>query len=105
MELTFTKAGGLYVAEFTATADFALHIEKPEGYLRLKQSSVEGAEYAFVRTSRFDDHEEVIDEAVQSVVYPIHIQVVTTVEPTMAIVTSEGDITEGVIVATLNNPV
>lgn len=105
MELNFTKVGGLYVAEFTAENDFALHIEKSAGYLRLKQSSVAGAKYAFVRSARFDDHELVIDEIVYSAVYPVNICVESVVLPTMAIVSSEGDITEGVIVSTLNTAI
>ena len=87
MNLTFNKQGNLYVADFTAESDFALHIEKSAGYIRLKQSSVTGAEYAFVRGARFDDHELVIDEIVQSAVYPVNIRVVSVVEPTMAVVT------------------
>ena len=105
MELNFTKVGGLYVAEFAVTADFALHIEKSAGYIRLKQSTVTGAQYAFVRSARFDDHELVIDEIVQSTVYPVNIRVESVVLPTMAIVSSEGDITEGVIVASLNTAI
>ena len=36
MNLTFNKQGNLYVADFTAESDFALHIEKSAGYIRLK---------------------------------------------------------------------
>lgn len=87
MELTFNKTGDLWVADFTAESDFALHIEKSVGYIRLKQTSVAGTEYAFVRSARFDDNELVIDEVVQSAVYPVNIRVVSVVEPTMAVVT------------------
>ena len=30
MELQFQKINGMYVAEFKATSDFALHVEKQE---------------------------------------------------------------------------
>lgn len=105
MELNFTKVGGLYVAEFAVTADFNLHIEKENGYLRVKQSTVEGGVYDFVQGIRPADADNVIDVDFTALVYPKHIRVESVVLPTMAIVSSEGDITEGVIVSTLNTAI
>lgn len=45
MELTFTKVGDKYVALFTVTSDFNIHIEKSGGRVGLFQSSIENGEY------------------------------------------------------------
>lgn len=37
MELTFVQEDGKYVAEFDATGDFNLHVEKPYGPMRISQ--------------------------------------------------------------------
>lgn len=105
MELNFTKAGGLYVAEFTVTADFNLHIEKPNGALFIEQSSVEGAEYAPVKDFKLGINNQVIDEGYSALVYPMYIRVKSATMPTKAYVLSQGEVVEGVIVETLNTPV
>lgn len=87
MELTFNKVGDLYVADFTAESDFALHIEKQAGYLRVKQTTVANAEYAVVRNACIDDSAIVIDEIFQSAIYPVHIRVEAVALPTKAVVT------------------
>ena len=54
MTLTFTKQGTKYVAEFTATSDFNLHIEKTGGgKVTFFQRSTPNGEYAPINDVKF----------------------------------------------------
>ena len=45
MEITFSKSGEVYVAEFSVTGDFNLHIEKSGGDFRIMQKTTENGKY------------------------------------------------------------
>lgn len=89
MELTFTKKGDYYVAEFKAEAAFALHLElESVGHLVVKQSSVEGGAYAPVTEMPLNDqYAPVVDRQFAGDIWPLFIQVETGSAPTMAVVT------------------
>ena len=101
--MTFNKVGNVYVAEFEVTKDFSLHIEKPEGSIAMGQTSVPGAGYDNVRGFSFDAKDRVIDTEVIGTLYPKQIKITCSVLPTMAVVSSEGDMAE--IENVLNTPV
>lgn len=88
MELTFIKNGNLYEAEFKATADFNLHIERVAvGRFLIYQKSVADGQYAIVDNIDYHDHKDVIDLDMAALVYPKHIKVASASEPTIAVVT------------------
>lgn len=86
MELTFTYDSTMYVAEFQASSDFNLHIEKGEGSVVLYQTTVEGSKYDVVKTIA-EYYDKVIDIDFVGTVYPKYIKVESSVLPTMAEVT------------------
>lgn len=88
MELTFVKNGNFYEAEFEATADFNLHIERvADGRFLIYQKSVTDGKYAIVDSVAYQDHEDVIDLDMAALVYPKYIKVASVSEPTLAVVT------------------
>lgn len=88
MELNFTKEGNNYVAEFSATGDFNLHVERPAGGLfKVEQRTSESGQYASVEDLGWRRGQGVIDLDFTGVVYPKSIKVVSEVEPTMGVVT------------------
>lgn len=104
MNLEFIKVGSRYVAEFKAEADFNLHIEKDLGTLSVYQTTVEGGKYDVVKTGA-NHYDKVVDIDFVGVIYPKYIKIECATLPTLAIVTSNGEITEGGVVTTLNTPV
>lgn len=87
MELTFNKVGNKYISEFEVTADFNIHIERPEGGITdiYQRTSPEG-EYAVVEG--FDTNgKSVIDVDFTALVYPKWIRVVCGNKPTVGVVT------------------
>lgn len=108
MELQFTKEGEQYVAQFTATGDFNLHIEKSRGRVYMLQSTVENGRYDGVKGASWGKLEGTIDSDFTSLVYPKYIRIESEVEPTMAVVTFTSDVQEAIdasIVSNLNTPV
>lgn len=103
MDLTFNKVGNVYVAEFEVTKDFSLHIEKPEGSIAMGQSSVAGGQYDNVRSFIYDAKDRVIDTMVPGVICPMQMKITCSVMPTMAVLSSEGDVVD--ITNVLNTPV
>lgn len=88
MNLEFTKTNNTWVATFTATSDFAIHIEKEgKAPIKFEQSSVEGAKYDTCRGISMSMHDTVMDEIIPVMVTPLYIKVVAYEKPTMAIVT------------------
>lgn len=85
--ITFNKEGDKYVATFTAVADFNIHIEQKGGIVDMLQSSVEGAEYDYVKALNISKFDEVIDVDCTALIYPKYIKLVSKVKPTKAIVT------------------
>lgn len=93
MNLTFTQINGQYVAEVTVEADFNIHIEKSRGYLLLKQRTPDAGEWADVKSANFPYDDLVVDCDFAGAVYPKSIQVICEDEPTLAVITSSGNVT------------
>lgn len=88
MELTFVKNGNFYEAEFEATADFNLHIERVAGgRFLIYQKSVTDGKYAIVNSVAYQDYQDVIDLDMTALIYPKYIKVASVSEVTMGVVT------------------
>ena len=88
--MEFVKKNGMYEAEFEATADFNLHIErKAGGRFLIYQKTVENGEYDIVDSVDYQDyrHKTVIDLDMTAAIYPKYIKVVSESEVTMGVVT------------------
>ena len=87
MELNFSKNGNVYVAEFEASSDFNLHVERVgEGSLTVLQSGVSGGMYEQAYSvSRYNGL--VFDRDFGALVYPKYIKVVSDNPVTNATVT------------------
>jgi hypothetical protein len=92
MELAFTKIDGRYIAEFQVSADFNLHIERDEtGPIILYQRTTSQGEYDYVKNFGFkQDGNKVIDLDFQSLVYPKWIKVESAINPSVAVLTTNG---------------
>lgn len=80
MELNFTKTieGKEWVAEFEATGDFNLHLErKQNGSLVVSQRGSESGEYAASFMRGVYEGQRVIDYDFGALVYPKYIKVVS----------------------------
>ena len=96
MDITFNKVGELWEAEFEATADFAIHLERDKvGVFRIYQRTA-GSKYALV-----DEVDKVytrnvgtVDYECPSLIYPKFIKVVSGTEPTLAEIVTDGEVTE-----------
>lgn len=89
MELNFTKQAEGYVAEFEATTDFNLHIER-EGSspLAIFHTSVEGSEYDSIDLSGYNNRKhKTIDIDYVSTIYPKWVKVVLQEPVINAVVT------------------
>ena len=81
MELIFKKQDKVWVAEFKATADFNLHIERDEpGILALYQRTTTSGEYAEIEGTREYRYKEVYDCDFIGSIYPKYIKVVSASE-------------------------
>lgn len=87
MELTFNKEGDKYVAKFSVTSDFNIHIEKSGGRVVLFQSSIENGEYDYVSGATIADTDGVFDSDFTALIYPKYIKMVADVMPSKAVVT------------------
>lgn len=103
MDLTFNKDGGSFVAEFVATADFNLHIEKSGGDIRIMQKTTENGKYDSIDGLYIPAGNPVIDYDFVGAVYPKYIKIVSEVEPTMAEVTETSDTSGGQGGITIDN--
>lgn len=93
MELQFVKQGSRYIAEFQTTGDFNLHIERKEsGFLYVNQRTTASGKYDSIRGTSFNYGDPVVDVDFVGTIYPKYIQVVSKVMPTMAEVTSQGEV-------------
>jgi hypothetical protein len=109
MVLKFTNVGENWVAEFSVTDDFNLHIEREEsGYLIVNKRTTASGKYDSIKGSSFNYGDPVVDVDFSFPVYPKQIQVVSKVLPTMAVVTAgeggEVGYSETQISETLNTP-
>lgn len=78
MELVFTEVieGKEWVAEFKATSDFNLHVEREEGsYLTLSQRGTENGEYVTAWARGMYEGKRVIDYDFGALIYPKWIKV------------------------------
>lgn len=87
MELTFNRDGGSFVAEFVATADFNLHIEKSSGDIWIMQKTTENGKYDSIDGLHILAGNSVIDYDFVASIWPKHIMIKSEVEPTLAVVT------------------
>lgn len=89
MNLDFTKIGDRYVAEFTTSSDFNLHLELPtrEAVLVQQRTSASG-QYATIKDMRNYAFDLVNDIDFTAAIYPKNIRVVCSAKPSLAIVTT-----------------
>ena len=86
--MEFVKKNGMYEAEFEATADFNLHIErKAGGRFLIYQKSVSEGKYDIVDGVGYKNHKDVIDLDMTAIVYPKFIKVVSESEVTKGVIT------------------
>jgi hypothetical protein len=97
MVLNFTKTSALWVAEFIASSDFNLHIEGVKVRdLEVYQRGVGDGKYFIVTDAKenLSYASEVYDMDFAALVYPKHIKVVCRTEPSLAEITTDGEVTE-----------
>lgn len=94
MELNFIKVFDRWVAEFTATEDFNIHIEGVKlGNLSIFQKGTENGGYAFVNGAvPTPSAGTVYDCDFSATIYPKYMKVSCATEPTYAVVTSGTDV-------------
>lgn len=92
MELQFEKIGKKWVAEFEATGNFNLNIERvaPEK-IQVFQKGAEDGEYASQASWYNNYASAIVDYDFSALIYPKWIKVVSYSEPIQAIVTMEGE--------------
>lgn len=86
MELIFKKTKEGYVAEFEATANFNLHIEREQkGSIAVYQRTTPSGEYDSIYMGEYFNREhKTIDADFVGAIYPKYIKVVSQVEVTNA---------------------
>lgn len=92
MELEFKKVGSRYEAEFEATGNFNLNIERvaPEK-IQVFQKGAEDGEYASQASWYNNYASAIVDYDFSALIYPKWIKVVSYSEPVQAIVTMESE--------------
>lgn len=92
MELQFKKVGKRWVAEFEATGNFNLNIERVEpSKIKIYQKGSEEGEYASSASWEINYAPSVVDNDFSALIYPKFIKVVSESEPIQAIVTIESE--------------
>jgi hypothetical protein len=95
MELNFIKDGNVFIAEFEVAGDFNLHVERKErGIFSVYQRTALNGKYAYVEDLGSQTGKGVIEYDFTGVIYPKMIKIVSEVNPTIAEVTSIGEVTE-----------
>ena len=101
MELVFKESEQVlsskpaYEVEFEASSDFNIPIERPsDGYFLIFQKSISNGKYVEVNSVYDLESKTTIDIDFVGAVYPKWIKIVSEVEPTLAVVTSAGEVTE-----------
>lgn len=109
MNLQFLKEKTKFVAEFEATGDFNLHLERPSaGAIYLQVRGTSQGKYDSVKNVSMSDADLIFDSDFTALVYPKYIRIVSDVEPTVAVVTFTASVEEALqstIVSNLNTPV
>ena len=92
MELEFKKVANRYEAEFEATDNFNLHIERTKpGFIKIFQRGTRDGEYASESSWCEHSAEPVVDKDFSMLVFPKYIKIVSESEVTRCIATiSEG---------------
>ena len=94
-ELNFTENEGKYIAEVKVTADFNLHIEREgSGFFNVSVRTTEDGAYDSVKGASFNYADPVVDCDFTGVIYPKYIKILSKVQPTKAVITSDGEVTE-----------
>lgn len=90
MELEFKKVGSRYEAEFEATGDFNLHIERQKrGSLAIFQKTSVDDKYAS-ESSYSDSAEPIVNKDFSMLIYPKFIKVVSSSPVTRCVATISG---------------
>ena len=90
MELEFKKVGSRYEAEFEATGDFNLHIERQKrGSLAIFQKTSVDDKYAS-ESSYSDSAEHIVNKDFSMLIYPKFIKVVSSSPVTRCVATISG---------------
>ena len=84
--LTFNKVGDVYQVDFTANADYALHIEREErGKFFIKQRTGSNGEYAdCALPSNIAHGDKVMDYTFCHGVYPMNVRIISETKVTIA---------------------
>lgn len=91
MELSFQKIDGQWVAEFEATSDFNINLDRVgKGALVIYQKGSKDGTYASQASYRNIKDSENVDADVTALVYPKYIKVVSQTEVVKGIVTMNG---------------
>lgn len=92
MELQFKKVGKRWVAEFEATGNFNLNIERVEpSKIKIYQKGSEEGEYASSASWEINYAPSVVDNDFSALIYPKFIKVVSESEPIQGIVTMDSE--------------
>ena len=92
MELTFEKIDGQWVAEFEATSDFNINLDRAgKGALVIYQKGSKDGTYASQASYRNTKDSENVDADITALVYPKYIKVVSQTEVVKGIVTMNGE--------------
>ena len=81
MELNFNKEGNVWVAEFEATSDFNLHLERvDDGLIKVMQRGTTEGEYVDSFITSGDNQMKNFDCDFAALVYPKYIKVISGTE-------------------------
>lgn len=94
MELVFNQINDRWEAEIKVTADFNLHIEGVrEGNVSVFMRGTESGEYAYVRgATPYPSVGTVYEYDFSAVIFPKYIKVACASQPSLAVVTSAGEV-------------
>lgn len=87
MELIFAKEHDMYVAEFVATGDFNIHLERNDrGILNILQSTVADGKYDSISSHNIIQ-DRVFDCDFTAMIYPKYIKIISNTEVTRCVIT------------------
>lgn len=93
--ISFVEQGDKYVAEVSVSADFNIHIERTgQGFLNILQRTTAEGAYDTIKGLNVNYLDPVVDYDFTGVIYPKYIKIVSKVQPTKAVITSAGEVTE-----------
>lgn len=85
-KISFEKKGSVYVYEFTATSDYALHIEREDSgrFSILQRSSDTGEYFQCELPPHINNAGKVLDYTFSHSIYPMNIRLESEIPVTMA---------------------